>query len=322
MPLPEQTSRNQSPQRILPMYDPTEPAPDSRLPQQAPTGDSRGDHQALRTAVIEALRAQGIILSEPVVCIAGEPDIVTASHDAIYSVHSRLTRDRVCAALGELMLYRACINPHARTIIVGHATPEALVLRPLIASLGVEVMFWGNAPQPIVLPSAERQPPATYHQPTEIVQPVQAPPGMLTWDITSQADRRGIASVPQLAAQLGIGRQGLYGLWRGEAAQISLEMLGRLAHALDAHPGDWFSWQEQSTGRVLVWNVRSQSEARKIDRVALGFKAALHQNSIVPIWEGTAQAVQLSSLARIARALDTPEQPFNVGELLRWKIDN
>jgi threonine dehydrogenase-like Zn-dependent dehydrogenase len=55
-------------------------------------------------------------------CAAGIIDILTT--DTIYEVKLNLTRDNIFEAVGQAMIYRECVRPWARIIIVGIATKD------------------------------------------------------------------------------------------------------------------------------------------------------------------------------------------------------
>ncbi len=138
---------------------------------------------------------------------------------------------------------------------------------------------------------------------------------------------QGIVSVSELAFRMHRSRQALYPIWRGTAKQISLDMLAQLAHTLNADPGDWFRWSkerweilERPPGSIiyprLCWNIETRASALGLDATKLSFNAQVHMRSIRPIWQGIAQAVSVSTLTRLAIALDTFQIPFVVGHLL------
>jgi DNA-binding Xre family transcriptional regulator/Holliday junction resolvase-like predicted endonuclease len=310
----------------------------------------------LRAAVVDYLTRQGVVLANNVVCLAGEPDIVTADHDLIVEVKWRLTKKAICAALGQTFLYQEAINPHARLVIVGYATAETLALLPLITALGIELICWPNGwlsgkiqegeeedftGQQIVRVTETGTDTKLIKHDTasnvtqQLLLPRQAGTSnsrSLKWNIAALAQLQGISNAPQLAFKVEMNRQGLYGIWNGTAAQVSLEILGRLAWALRASPGDWFVWElsdaSQEIGTIsqssnsrprLLWAIARKAEERGLDALHLSFRTEVHLASIKPIWQGIAQAVMVATLAKIALALDTPRLPFDIGELFTWE---
>lgn len=137
------------------------------------------------------------------------------------------------------------------------------------------------------------------------------------------ARRFGINSVPELGASINRGRQGLYAVWNGTAQSITLPILAAFACRFRAAPGDWFAWTGDPFESELVLNIKQQAEARGVRKAMLGFKAELHSRSVDLLWEparakvGT--TVHLTTYAKIARLLDTPDQPFSIGELFSWE---
>lgn len=96
----------------------------------------------LERAIVNHLRKSGIEAKCQVRCAAGIADIVTP--DAVYEVEQTLSRQKIFEAIGQVLLYRACINPHAKAIIAGYGASDLNTLKPYISSLGVEVLEWNN----------------------------------------------------------------------------------------------------------------------------------------------------------------------------------
>jgi transcriptional regulator with XRE-family HTH domain len=154
------------------------------------------------------------------------------------------------------------------------------------------------------------------------------PERKLHWNVARLAQEQGLKNVSKLSFKMEVARQGLYNIWRDEAAQVSLDILTKLARTLEADPGEWFIWNlipcsnEASTATVhnfvLDWNIRARMEALGLTPVKLGFRAELFSGSIVPIVEGSAKAVSIEALAKLARALHRDDWPFNIGTLFVW----
>ncbi len=208
-----------------------------------------------------------------------------------------------------MLLYRQCLNPQARVVLAGYEAPETQALRPSVEALGIDIVCWSDRPR-----IAEQQ----HEGPHEPLVLLDRPPRVLRWNVAALASSRGLDRVPALSRALDIPRQGLYSIVRDEAAQVSLDVLARLARVLDAHPGDWFTWTDGPHGRMLVWNVAAKAQERGLAVKALSFRAETYMGSVSPIWIGEAKAVAVATLAKIAHALDTAEQPFAVGELFAW----
>lgn len=95
----------------------------------------------IERALVRKLKAQGSHATTQVKCLFGQADVVT--DDAIYEIKQILTRETVFQAVGQVLLYRQCINPSARAVIVGaNGGIENLVA--LIEQVGVHVEFWSN----------------------------------------------------------------------------------------------------------------------------------------------------------------------------------
>jgi len=186
----------------------------------------------LRAIIVQALCASGIAAQEQVVCAAGAADIVTARRDAVIEVKLDLTRKQIQWAVGQVLLYRAAINPQARAIIVGYATDETAGLVEWAAAVGVEVICWaeglGLRAEILSLPSA-----------------LSPQPFALRWNVQSLAQSHGISRVADLARFADIPRQSLYGLWRGSQVNVSVAMLERW-------PNGWGRRPIPGFGRRLV----------------------------------------------------------------------
>jgi DNA-binding Xre family transcriptional regulator len=278
--------------------------PQTSLPAVAPQHRSE---PTLRAAIAKTLRAHGLAVEEQVACAAGAADLVTTRRDAIYEAKLFLSRKALQQAVGQLMLYRASINPAARMIVVGYPTPETAALRPHIEALGIEVVElgvggWelGDGAQgveigetPVLLPS-----------------PNPHPPTALRWRLAAFAEARGLGSVRAVSFATHVGRQSLYPIWNGTAKSVSIDMLERLCTALEAAPGDWFYWE----GGRMHWAIQSAAEVRGLDLSSLSWSAEILPQSLTPIWRGTQQFVFIEKLAKLARALD-----LHVGDLFEWR---
>jgi DNA-binding Xre family transcriptional regulator len=267
----------------------------------------------LRAAVVKVLRDQGLGVGEQVVCDAGVADIVTIARDTIFEIKHRLTRAVLYQALGQILIYRHCINPDARAIIVGYPTTETATLLPHLAALGVEVVCWRDRPsaQEQVL-RAEKTPP---QQPRAPLTPHSA----LRWIVAQLARDTGISNVPKLAFKLQMSRQSLYPIFESTAKSASLSTIGKLCRSFQIAPGDWFVWAGvPDGGSMLHWNIAYEAGRRGLDQARLGYRAEVHHKTIGQIWHGTMSVAYLETLARLARVLDLPEHPFSTGGLLGW----
>jgi transcriptional regulator with XRE-family HTH domain len=143
-------------------------------------------------------------------------------------------------------------------------------------------------------------------------------PFILTWNVQSLARSHGITRVADLARLLTQPRKGLYGVWRGTAASISVARLELLARRLGPapdqplRPGDWFQWDDR--GR-LVWSIREVAEQVGLDAAQLAFAAGQYPQQVAWFWNGTAKFFFIDSIARLATALESQARPFDIGEL-------
>jgi hypothetical protein len=101
-----------------------------------PSATQARSEPELRAIIVQALRTSGIAVEEQVICAAGVADIVTARRDAVIEVKLDLTRKQIQWAVGQVLLYRAAINPSARAIVVGYATGETAGLVDWAAAVG------------------------------------------------------------------------------------------------------------------------------------------------------------------------------------------
>jgi DNA-binding Xre family transcriptional regulator len=273
---------------------------DGTEPQLAPsTTLQHRSEPALRAAIAQTLRAHGLAVDEQVACAAGAADLVTARRDAIYEAKLFLNRKALQQAVGQLMLYRASINPEARMIVVGYPTPETAALRPHIEALGIEVVCWKD--------EGRRMTDETQASSPSFL--ILHPSSFLRWRLAEHAQSRGIASVRELSFAMRTSRQALHPLWQGRAKSISLAILGRLCQTLSAEPGGWFRWQ----GSELAWSVRAMAESRCLRMQDLVWAAEILPHSLTLIWRGRQQFVFVETLAKLARALE-----LEIGDLFEW----
>ena len=252
--------------------------------------------------IAQALRLSGIAVEEQLVCGAGMADLVTARRDAVIEVKLDLSRKQLYTAIGQVLLYRAAINPSARAIVVGYATEETAGLVDWAAELGVELICWNAEDGKL----------------KSEVSATRVPSLALQWHVQPLARAHGITRVADLARLLGQPRQGLYGVWRGTAASVSVARLELLANRLGPAPdqplcpGDWFRWDDR--GR-LVWSIRDVAEQVGLDAAQLAFAAGQYPQQMALFWDGTAKFVFVDTLARLAAALEAEARPFDIGEL-------
>ncbi|HEU5101436.1 MAG TPA: helix-turn-helix transcriptional regulator [Roseiflexaceae bacterium] len=280
--------------------------PQATLPAAAPQHRSE---PALRAAIAQTLRAHGLAVDEQVACAAGAADLVTARRDAIYEAKLFLSRKALQQAVGQLMLYRASINPEARLIVVGYPTPETTALRPHIEALGIEVVALGDGAWEMGYGEegiGYREAVPESASPSPNPQPLST----LRWHLAAFAQSHGLASVREVSFATHVGRQSLYPIWNGIAKSVSVDMLERLCAALEADPGDWFRWE----GDRLHWAIQAAAQARGLDLPSLSWSAEILPQSLTPIWRGTQQFVFVETLAKLARALD-----LRVGNLFEWR---
>jgi DNA-binding Xre family transcriptional regulator len=276
------------------------------LPADGATARSRSEPE-LRAVIVQALRASGIAVEEQVICDSGAADIVTVDRSVVIEVKYRLTRREIQRACGQVLLYKQAINPDARAIVIGYATDETANLIDWAAMIGIEVVRWVDGVEGKRLKAKLLTPSSSIgHQ-----------PAILRWNVQSLALSHDITRVADLAPFLGLPRQGLYGVWRGTAVNISVARLERFAQRLAPtpedwlRPGDWFRWN----GGRLNWAVREVAEQVGLDAAQLAFAANLYPQQIAWFWTGEAKFVFVDTLAKLAAALETEARAFDVGEL-------
>ena len=72
--------------------------------------------------------------------LVGIADIVTKT--AIYEIKYLLNRQTIFHALGQVLLYRACLCPDATPILVGHILEDITPFRKVLDRMGVQVQCW------------------------------------------------------------------------------------------------------------------------------------------------------------------------------------
>jgi hypothetical protein len=86
----------------------------------------------------KSLSDQGIPVKHQVRCEHGIADIVTS--DAIYEVKASLSRGDIYRAASQVLLYRNCINPSAKAVIVGYPDKKEPVNAEIAKALGIEMI--------------------------------------------------------------------------------------------------------------------------------------------------------------------------------------
>ncbi len=264
----------------------------------------------LQAAVVRWLGDQGLAVGGRVVCVAGEPDIMLADRSVIYECKALLTRKMIYQAIGQVLLYRQCLNPDARAVIVGLPTPDAYALQPLVEALGIELVIWGpGTGDRRSEDEVQRIPVKHDEQPST---PSHPPTPTLHWNVQSLAVSQGLTTIAALSRATSINRQSLHPIWHNQAANIAVDTLTRLARSLDADPGGWFRWKD---GR-LVWNIAAVAERQGLTKAELGFQAGLYPRSVDMYWNNIAKFVFLETLAKLAEVL-----MLELGELFCWSSD-
>lgn len=98
----------------------------------------KGKEKRLELEFGKLLSDQGIAVKHQVKCAHGIADIVT--DDAIYEIKASLSRSNIFRAASQVLLYRNCINPEAKAIIVGYPHPKEPIDTDFVASLGIEII--------------------------------------------------------------------------------------------------------------------------------------------------------------------------------------
>jgi hypothetical protein len=91
----------------------------------------------------KSLSGQGIPVQHQVRCEHGIADIVTP--DAIYEVKASLSRGNIYRAASQVLLYRNCINPSAKAVIVGYPDSKEPVNAGIANALGIEMIVCKDA---------------------------------------------------------------------------------------------------------------------------------------------------------------------------------
>ncbi len=73
-------------------------------------------------------------------CSVGRADIVTP--DAVYEIKEELSPRGLFFAIGQVLMYRQCLNPKARAVIIGRRAGDIEPLITIANQLGVEVEFF------------------------------------------------------------------------------------------------------------------------------------------------------------------------------------
>lgn len=109
-------------------------------PQMVTTEQEEPSEKQIEMAFGKRLEEQGIPVQYQVRCAHGIADIVTP--DAIYEIELYLDRHSLFTAIGQVLVYRASINPAARAVVVGRAPKRGPLSIHMAEALGVEVIVW------------------------------------------------------------------------------------------------------------------------------------------------------------------------------------
>ncbi|MBW4474698.1 MAG: hypothetical protein KME45_30620 [Stenomitos rutilans HA7619-LM2] len=101
--------------------------------------DKTGEEAKLEQEFVQHLKQQGIDTQTQVPCLAGIADIVTP--EIIYEVKHILSRSTLFHAIGQVLLYRQCINSTAQAVIVCRRSTVSH-LHALAESAGIAVIEW------------------------------------------------------------------------------------------------------------------------------------------------------------------------------------
>ena len=108
---------------------------------------SEGPEKKIERAFGKQLESQGIPVQYQVPCAYGQADIVTP--DTIYEVKAFLDKKSLHEAIGQVLAYRACINPAAKAVVVGGKPKRGSVHMQLAQAVGVAVIIWDELPSDV-----------------------------------------------------------------------------------------------------------------------------------------------------------------------------
>lgn len=264
------------------------------------------NEEELQDGVARYLQQRGWGVVQHERSAAGEADLVARSGDRVMVIETKrlLSRRQLFSAAGQVLAYKAAINPAAEAVVIGYASRDTHLATPGIEALGVTV---------VAIPELS----VVSIQPPALPLPSLPHPHSLSWNVQSLALGQGFENVSQLARVAGLNRQGLYHIWNGTARQVTVRVLGQLALVLEAEPGDWFRWEGKGRGRRLVWDVATVATSIGLGMTELGYRASLHHRMVRLYYTGTAVSVFVDTLRKLAEALRHPHRPFDIGSLFR-----
>lgn len=105
---------------------------------------AEGPEKKIEKAFGKQLEAQGIPVQYQVPCLHGQADIVTP--EAIYEIKVYLNKKNLHEAIGQVLAYRAALNPAAKAIVVGCKPKRGSINIQLAQAVGVEVIIWDEPP--------------------------------------------------------------------------------------------------------------------------------------------------------------------------------
>jgi hypothetical protein len=115
-------------------------SPTQNTPDKKPL--QRKKEKMIEASYLQTLLTQGINARSQVSCKYGVADIVTP--DAIYEIKGTLSKSSLQQAIGQVLIYRSCINPSAKAFVIGCLDGRNNVDITMGEALGVEVIVWKN----------------------------------------------------------------------------------------------------------------------------------------------------------------------------------
>jgi hypothetical protein len=99
------------------------------------------DEAALKEAVLDLFSGAGMYVRQEVPCSAGRADVVT--RNLVIELKAYLSRRSLFQAVGQVNLYRHCLNPMARAVVVCIKS-KVRALHDVARGAGVDVLEWAD----------------------------------------------------------------------------------------------------------------------------------------------------------------------------------
>ena len=142
------------------------------------------------------------------------------------------------------------------------------------------------------------------------------------WNVQPRALELGITA-DALRWQAKLSRPMRDRIWDGIGTQVSFVVLAQVAHVLQTDPPGIFRWTDEAH-TVIELCIQQLARRKRMSKIKLGAETGISYSRrpgsvaqpLDNLWDGTAQGIQLLSIAKLCRALNV-----ELGPLFAWGPD-